>query len=41
MPELAARAHLAAIRPVVREAFDGAGMDWPEIDAIAVTIGQG
>jgi N6-L-threonylcarbamoyladenine synthase len=41
VPELAARAHLAAIRPVVREALDGAGMDWPEIGAIAVTSRPG
>jgi N6-L-threonylcarbamoyladenine synthase len=37
VPELAARGHLTAIRPVVRDALDGAEMDWPEIDAIAVT----
>jgi N6-L-threonylcarbamoyladenine synthase len=37
VPELAARAHLTAIRPVVRDALAGAGMEWPGIDAIAVT----
>jgi N6-L-threonylcarbamoyladenine synthase len=37
VPELAARAHLTAIGPVVREALAGSGAGWEEIDAIAVT----
>jgi N6-L-threonylcarbamoyladenine synthase len=41
VPELAARAHLTAIRPVVQDAFSGAGVDWGDIDAIAVTSRPG
>jgi N6-L-threonylcarbamoyladenine synthase len=37
VPELAARAHLTAIGPVVRDALVGAGTTWNDIDAIAVT----
>ena len=37
VPELAARAHLTAIGPVVRDALSGAESGWEEIDAIAVT----
>jgi len=37
VPELAARAHVEAIRPVVSEALSTAQVDWTEIDAIAVT----
>jgi N6-L-threonylcarbamoyladenine synthase len=37
VPELAARAHLTAIGPVVRDALSGAGATWDDIDAIAVT----
>jgi N6-L-threonylcarbamoyladenine synthase len=37
VPELAARAHLTAIMPVVREALDGAAIALEEIDAVAVT----
>jgi len=41
VPELAARAHLERIVPVVREAFAQAGLQYGEVDAIAVTQGPG
>src|SRR5680860_1304630 len=41
VPELAARAQIQAIVPVVRAALADAGMTWGEIDAIAVTQGPG
>ena len=37
VPEIAARSHIEAILPVVRRAMDDAGVDWEEIDGIAVT----
>ena len=39
VPEIAARAHLEAIRPTVRRALETAQIDKP--DAVAVTIGPG
>ena len=41
VPELASRQHLDAITPVVREALERAGMQYTELDAIAVTYGPG
>ena len=41
VPEVAARAHLRWIVPVLDEAWSDAGVDWPEIGAIAVTYGPG
>ena len=41
VPELAGREHLRSVVPVLRAAFDEAGCDWPEIDALAVTQGPG
>jgi N6-L-threonylcarbamoyladenine synthase len=41
VPELAARAHLRWIVPSLDEAWTGAGVDWRDIDAIAVTYGPG
>ncbi|CAN5655359.1 tRNA (adenosine(37)-N6)-threonylcarbamoyltransferase complex transferase subunit TsaD [soil metagenome] len=41
VPELAARAQVQAIVPVVRAALKEASMTWSEIDAIAVTQGPG
>jgi N6-L-threonylcarbamoyladenine synthase len=41
VPELAARAQIQAIVPVVRAALEDAAMGWSEIDAIAVTKGPG
>ena len=40
VPEIASRAHLRAIGPVVRRAVDEAG-GWDAIDAVAVTNGPG
>jgi len=41
VPELASRAHLTAIEPVVEDALRQAGVTLPDIDAIAVTRGPG
>ena len=41
VPELASRAHLERIVPVVREACERAGLGYGEVDAIAVTRGPG
>ena len=41
VPELASRAHLEKIVPVVREAYAQAGLGYAEVDAIAVTQGPG
>ena len=41
VPEVAARAHLRWIVPVLDEAWADAGVGWPEIGAIAVTYGPG
>jgi len=41
VPELASREHLRAITPVVREAMHRAGMQYQDLDAIAVTEGPG
>lgn len=41
VPEIAARAHLEAIVPMIRAAFDRAGISPNEIDAIATTAGPG
>ena len=41
VPELASRAHLRNIVPVVSEALSKAGVSLDEIDGIAVTIGPG
>jgi len=41
VPELAARAHLERIVPVVREAFALAGLQYGDVDAVAVTQGPG
>ncbi len=41
VPEVAARAHLRWIVPVLDEAWDGAGVAWSDIDGIAVTYGPG
>jgi N6-L-threonylcarbamoyladenine synthase len=40
VPEIASRAHLRVISPVVREAVDTAG-GWSAVDAVAVTQGPG
>jgi len=41
VPELASRAHLRALDPVVREALAEAGLPLSSVDAIAVTHGPG
>ena len=41
VPELASRAHLTAIAPVVEDALRQTGVTLAEIDAIAVTCGPG
>src|ERR1700759_4730614 len=39
VPELASREHLRAIVPVVREAMRRAGLNYEQLDAVAVTEG--
>lgn len=41
VPELASRAHLTAIEPVLRRALSEAGAELGSVDAIAVTVGPG
>lgn len=41
VPELAAREHLTAVAPVVREALSNANVTMEDLDAIAVTQGPG
>jgi N6-L-threonylcarbamoyladenine synthase len=41
VPEVAARAHLRWIVPVLDEAWADAGASWDDVDAIAVTYGPG
>jgi N6-L-threonylcarbamoyladenine synthase len=41
VPEVAARAHLRWILPVLDEAWQGAGVSWDDISAVAVTRGPG
>ena len=41
VPEIASRAHVEAIGPVVQDAMREAGVDWKELDQIAVTQGPG
>ena len=41
VPELASREHLRAITPVVREAMHRAGLQYADLEAIAVTAGPG
>ncbi len=41
VPEIAARAHLHAFSPVVRQALDEAGLTPGRLDAVAVTTGPG
>ncbi|MFG2437247.1 tRNA (adenosine(37)-N6)-threonylcarbamoyltransferase complex transferase subunit TsaD [Streptomyces sp. NPDC048508] len=41
VPEIAARAHIHALRPVVRQALDDAGLRLSDVGAVAVTTGPG
>jgi N6-L-threonylcarbamoyladenine synthase len=40
-PEMASRAHIQLIAPVIREAMEKAHLGWADLDAIAVTYGPG
>lgn len=41
VPEIAAREHILAMTPTLQSAIDQAGIDWHDIDALAVTYGAG
>lgn len=41
VPEIAARNHLLALKPVLKQALDDAGVSLSEIEAVAVTQGPG
>ena len=41
VPELASRAHVERLNPIMEEALGEAGTTWTELDAIAVTRGPG
>lgn len=41
VPEVAARQHLLAMMPTLKEAFEVSGFGWEDIDALAVTKGPG
>ena len=41
VPEVASRQHLLEIVPTIRSAFSLAGLDWDDVDAVAVTKGPG
>ena len=41
VPEVASRQHTATIVPVVRRALEEAGVEWSQLDGIAVTSGPG
>ncbi len=41
VPELASRHHVENICPVVAQAMEDAGLDYPQLDAVAVTQGPG
>ncbi|WP_432547987.1 tRNA (adenosine(37)-N6)-threonylcarbamoyltransferase complex transferase subunit TsaD [Kineococcus sp. SYSU DK004] len=41
VPEVAARAHLESMVPVVRQALEAASLDLADVDAVAVTAGPG
>lgn len=41
VPEIAARSHIEAITPVIKQALADAQCTWDDIDAIAVTYGAG
>ncbi len=41
VPEVAARAHLRWIVPVLDDAWRTAGIEWADVDAVAVTYGPG
>ena len=41
VPEVAARAHLRWIVPVLEEAWSEAALEWSDVDGVAVTYGPG
>lgn len=41
VPELASRAHLQTVTPIVQQALDEAGVSGPDLTAVAVTAGPG
>ncbi len=41
MPEIAARAHLQTLVPVIERAMENAGTRWEQVDGVAVTRGPG
>jgi N6-L-threonylcarbamoyladenine synthase len=41
VPEVASRAHVELLTPVVAEALVEAGLQGPEVDAVACTVGPG
>ena len=41
VPEIASRAHVEAITPVLREAVAAAGINWADVDAVAVAARPG
>ncbi len=41
MPEIAARAHLQTLVPVIERAMENAGTRWEQVDGVAVTKGPG
>jgi len=41
VPEIAARAHIERVRPIIEEALAQVGMGCGDLDAIAVTVGPG
>jgi N6-L-threonylcarbamoyladenine synthase len=41
VPELASRAHVELITSIVQQALDGAGIEGPDLSAVAVTAGPG
>lgn len=41
VPEIAARSHIESMIPVIHQSFKDSGLNWSDIDAIAVTYGAG
>ena len=41
VPELASRAHIELLTPMVEEALDAAGLRFADLDGVAVTVGPG
>jgi N6-L-threonylcarbamoyladenine synthase len=41
VPEVAARAHVEALNPLLAQALDATGLDYGDLDGVAVTVGPG